>query len=409
MKTIRPTSSFKPCPHTRWVPLLAACAVALIAHTTRGDSGAAHRSWQPWPISLGTSGGNINAVNNPITPTYCCSGTLGALVQDDAGNQYILGSAILALAGAGQIGDAITQPGTIDYRCGTEPFSEVAYLSAYVPLQYYYTKNNKPPNYVSAAIAQVRNCAVKPGGDILDIGPVNSVTTAPSLGLKVKKSGRQTGLTFGSIKAINVAVDADGAPTACNSTAQRNARMVNQFKISSGFAVMTQDSGSLVVTDEPGLPRPVGIVWAHSPTFVLACPIDAALTQLSEDLSQRVGSPRTLSFPPIHTASAALGISGADTVAGAARATDSALSVAVPNDLINQIKVERALLAQERHFKALFNVPDVVGHGIGLSDEDDPVIEVYLRNENARSRARIPAALDNVPVRVLVTGPFTAN
>ena len=38
---------------------------------------------QTLPIELGTSGGDVNNVNK----FFCCSGTLGSLVQDFSGNQ----------------------------------------------------------------------------------------------------------------------------------------------------------------------------------------------------------------------------------------------------------------------------------------------------------------------------------
>ncbi len=45
-----------------------------------------HKATQVAPIQLGTSGGNATDIANG----YCCSGTLGSLVRDAAGNQYVL-------------------------------------------------------------------------------------------------------------------------------------------------------------------------------------------------------------------------------------------------------------------------------------------------------------------------------
>ena len=56
----------------------------------------------------------------------------------------------------------------------------------------------------------------------------------------------------------------------------------------------------------------------------------------------------------------------------------------------------------------IFNIPGIVGIGVGLSKSGQAVIHVYLKEESAKARARIPAALENVPVEVLVTGPFEA-
>ena len=98
---------------SRWISFLALCVATAfsVAIAARAQILPGHQTFQAWPISLGTSGGNIGSFNG----TFCCSGTLGALVQDDQNIQYILGSVILARAGFGQSGDAITQPGTRDW------------------------------------------------------------------------------------------------------------------------------------------------------------------------------------------------------------------------------------------------------------------------------------------------------
>jgi hypothetical protein len=70
--------------------------------------------------------------------------------------------------------------------------------------------------------------------------------------------------------------------------------------------------------------------------------------------------------------------------------------------------MDHARNVKARHGARLFEIPAVVGHGVGLSKTGQPVIELYLEKESAEARARIPAALDHVPVRVVVTGPFEA-
>ena len=56
----------------------------------------------------------------------------------------------------------------------------------------------------------------------------------------------------------------------------------------------------------------------------------------------------------------------------------------------------------------IFQIDGVVGTGVSLSEAGQPVIEIYLKDKQAKAHARIPAALDNVPVRVKVTGQFEA-
>ena len=71
-------------------------------------------------------------------------------------------------------------------------------------------------------------------------------------------------------------------------------------------------------------------------------------------------------------------------------------------------EISRARAAKARSSQHLMGIPGVVGHGIGLSADGHPVIEVYLANENASARAQIPNNIENFAVRIVVTGAFEA-
>src|SRR5437899_284625 len=99
------------------------------------DSGPAHRVDQPFPIQLGTSGGNINDTSKG----FCYGGTLGALVEDTSGTKYILSNNhVLARTNAAAIGEDIIQPGLIDESpaCFKDTNDIVADLSAFIPIQF---------------------------------------------------------------------------------------------------------------------------------------------------------------------------------------------------------------------------------------------------------------------------------
>src|SRR5262249_24539016 len=117
---------------------------------------ATHQTLQTTPILLGSSGGNNNDYDtqgNQIVD--CCGGTLGALVQNTSGTQYILScNHVLARSDHASAGEMIVQPGLIDNNCtpngdgsGTVP---VAALTAWVPL-------SSSSTNVDAAIAQVNS------------------------------------------------------------------------------------------------------------------------------------------------------------------------------------------------------------------------------------------------------------
>src|SRR4030095_3288695 len=220
---------------------------------TWADSGPAHRDEQQFPIQLGTSGGNIN----DSSKAFCYGGTLGALVEDANGNQYILSNNhVLARTNLATIGEDIIQPGLLDQSptCFKDTTDIVADLSAVIPILFK-TKGTMPPNSVDAAIARVRAGKVDPTGFIIDIGTPSSDTVAPSLGMAVKKSGRTTGLTNGNITAVNATIDVSYG-------SGKTARFINQIVVGSGNFIAGGDSGSLMVEDGVPSPRAVGLLFS---------------------------------------------------------------------------------------------------------------------------------------------------
>ena len=67
---------------------------------------------------------------------------------------------------------------------------------------------------------------------------------------------------------------------------------------------------------------------------------------------------------------------------------------------------EIAIAAQEAHNDQLLSTPGVAGTGVGLDADGNAVVVVYLEHGNAA--ANVPDALDDVPVRKVVTGRFNA-
>ncbi len=478
---------------TLGVFLLAALAVVGGVSVVLADSGPNHKAVQAWPISLGTSGGNIN----DISTLYCCSGTLGSLVQDGAGTQYILGNNhVLARSNLGTLGDPVNQPGMIDQNClqnGT-----VANLSAFVPIQFA-TKSSTPLNQVDAAIARVVSGGVRTDGAILDIGTISPAPMSAFLNQGVQKSGRTTGRTTGTVTAVNVTVDV-GYSTSCGGASTKKARFVNQINISSGSFSAGGDSGSLILENVATSPRAVGLLFAGSSTSTIANPIGVVLSSLGVEM---VGGEMVGGTPPVPPAVApttvgvgcvtytTTGSRGQDLrftvraldnfgnpVAGARvdisvnlngslygtgtgaitnsngqasytsknapngtytttvtniiasgltfssgstppnsfrKGTDASPSSfcntgATPSDAAQALatQLSHARAAKERNSDRLMGIAGVQGHGVALDADGQPVIEVYLASENAAARAQIPATIENIPVRVVVSGEFKA-
>lgn len=70
-----------------------------------------------------------------------------------------------------------------------------------------------------------------------------------------------------------------------------------------------------------------------------------------------------------------------------------------------QAALEKARKAKDEHAARLMARPDVVGVGVGLTDDGRPAV-VLLAGTNRGPG--LPRVLDGVPVRVLVTGPLRA-
>jgi hypothetical protein len=239
----------------------------------------AHQKEMATPILLGSSGGNnkdYDTKSNQIVD--CCSGTLGSLIQNSSGTQYLLScNHVLARSDQASVGEMIVQPGLIDNNCtpygdgtGTTP---VGVLAAWLPLSSNSTN-------VDAAIAQVDSGAVNTSGEILELGTLQgngTLAAAPpgisstggkgewgALNLVVAKSGRTTGLTCASISALNLDVEVEYYKNCNETTAYLTKTYTNQIAIEGNEFSDAGDSGSLVV--DAGNAEPVGLFFAGGVT-----------------------------------------------------------------------------------------------------------------------------------------------
>lgn len=338
---------------------------------------AAYDTWLARPIQLGVSGGNINDMKFP----FCYGGTLGSLVQDAGGNQYILSNNhILARENKAIIGEDIIQPGLIDTGCSKNTADGVADLTEFKTILF------KGTNNVDAAIAKARPDKVDVSGSILGIGTLNSdIIRNPMVGMGVKKSGRTTGLTRGSVSAINVNVKIKYS--------KGIATFVNQILITPGGFSAGGDSGSLIVEDVDLNPRSVGLLFAGSDTSTIANPISDVLSSFGVSMVGVTTSPST----SLTTSSSSEGIA-------------MTAQTQLPNQANNKA-IEAAKKVKERHEKALFDNEGVVGTGIGLSGTEPGkvVIEVYVKKSSHEMKRVIPEELEGISVVIVETGEFVAR
>src|SRR5215467_9668813 len=133
---------------------------------------AGNTAQQSPPIKLGTSGSNVKDINS----SFCCTGTLGSLVKDASGNQYILSNNhVLARSNAAKAGETIMQRGYVDTVpvCSKNGTINVAKLTKFVTLNF-----SGGNNLVDAANAKVISGQVSPTGSILQIGTVSAATVS---------------------------------------------------------------------------------------------------------------------------------------------------------------------------------------------------------------------------------------
>jgi len=221
----------------------------------------------PRPVPIGVSTGNEGE---------CSAGTIGVRVTDGENVYALSNNHVFALENSARVGSKILQPGAFDTSCAEVPNDVIATLSQFVPLVFSTSANN----IVDAAIAlsskeSLGNATPRDGYGI----PRSAVVEA-GVGLKVKKYGRTTSLTRGTITAINATVNVGYESGA--------ARFINQIVVqSSGSFIKPGDSGSLLVT-RPGS-NPVGLLFAGNATgnFAFANPIGAVLEAFGVTLDGR--------------------------------------------------------------------------------------------------------------------------
>ncbi len=225
------------------------------------------------------------------------AGTLGCLVKKNNTIYILSNNHVLANSNEASVGDPILQPGP--YDGGTQQNDTIARLSEFVPINF---TSGTIPCPIGSAVASVLNglaaavgsstrlqaaavaqenlvdCAIaqpiNPSdvtAQILEIGTITGVAEG-TLGMSVKKSGRTTGLTTGSIQQIDV-----------TASVSYGSNKVATFSDQLMAGAMSQggDSGSAVLDDQNRL---VGLLFAGSNTSTIINRIQNVFTALGVTL-----------------------------------------------------------------------------------------------------------------------------
>ncbi len=132
-----------------------------------------------------------------------------------------------------------------------------------------------PENPIDAALGKPTDPALLTD-EILNIGRITG-TLAPTLGMGVRKMGRTTGLTEGSITVVNTTVDVNYA----TASGKKTARFTGQA-MTTGMS-QPGDSGSLIVAQDSQ--NAVGLLFAGSGAVTVFTPIDVVLARLNVQIT----------------------------------------------------------------------------------------------------------------------------
>lgn len=198
---------------------------------------------------------------------YIFVGTLGAIVRDrTTGASMALTNFHVACVDDGwTAGDAMCQPGRVDGgACPADTFGSLtrAVLS-----------NHVDGTVVSINASETTDCSIE------EIGAVRGQATA-ALDMAVRKRGRTTGLTYGTVNSVDASVTIDYGDGLGDHTLR------NQIRITADTARSAQfsdhgDSGSVVVD---GSNNVVALLFGGSTAATYANPIAFALDELGVDL-----------------------------------------------------------------------------------------------------------------------------
>jgi hypothetical protein len=324
-----------------------------------------HTQKQNPPIKMGTSGGSAT----DRSALYCCGGTLGSVVRRDGVLCILSNNHVLARSGLATTGEDDIQPGLIDSNCSATNDNIVGDFSGnIVPLG---SAN------VDVGLSTARS-NVDSTGSILEIGVPCTGIQAPVIGLAVKKSGRTTGVTTGSITSINTSVSVQ-YQKGCGTGHKFTVTYTNQ--IMTGAMSSGGDSGSLLVSND-GSPNPVGLLYAGSTSSTVYNRAQVVANALS---------------------------AGGHSFAwvGNACLADDSITWQTPSEeevaIATRVKVE--------HESDLFRIAGVLAVGVGAA-EDNPteaVITVYVNPPDNPAPIQLPLDIEGVRVRMILTDRIVAQ
>ena len=202
------------------------------------------------------------------------AGTFGAVVYDRKtgmplilSNNHILANVSNGRDGRCALGDPIYQPGKYD---GGTSEDVIGNLYRFVPLSY---EEKGKSDHKRAAVNRVDAAVAKPVSReviepaVMDIGEITGIAQ-PAINMKVRKSGRTSGVTSGRIRVMRTTLKVD---------MDDNRYAVFEDQVVTDMTSKPGDSGSLVVTENS---EAVGLLFAGSNRSAVFNPIQNVMKEL---------------------------------------------------------------------------------------------------------------------------------
>ncbi len=197
-------------------------------------------------LQMGTSTGN---------DLECSAGTLGCVVLKGGTKYFLSNNHVFARENAASNGERIDAPGRYDGKPRCARTAQCGTLAQFAQISF--SNNNTVDAAIVLPVAGRAYTCAEAGGYT-----PSATVVAPSVGLAVKKTGRTSGLTTGTIQAINVTIRVQYSSGI--------ATFVNQIMTPGSFQ-RSGDSGSLMVTQSGN--NPVGLCFAGGSGGSFANPI----------------------------------------------------------------------------------------------------------------------------------------
>ncbi len=356
------------------------------------------------PVVLGSSGGNNNDYdqsNGQIT--NCCGGTLGSLVKDSGGTQFILSNNhVLARSDQAVVGEKIVQPALIDDNC--DPYGNTGAQTSFVGTLAGFLSLKSQTTNADAAIAAVNSGAVDTSGAILELGALQNGTLlpappgisstggrgeSPALNMKVAKSGRTTGLTCAAVSAISLDVSVDYYSDCAETKPYITKTFTNQIAITGNQFNDAGDSGSLVV--DTANAEPVGLFFAGG---VDTSGVSVGIASPAQDVLSELGAMSNTTYTFVGTTDHA--VSCLNYGNGAAAAAQSTV-----------LTLAQAARAEQALGKARMLVSPsagILGVATGRSTDQpgEPAVILFV---DQNTNVSVPATVGGVRTLVIPTTP----